>query len=305
MGKSLLSVAIAAIFAIPTFAQDIIILKNGSSVDGKVIEIDENSVRYKKQNNPDGPMYSVKKESVNEIRYKNGAKEVLNQATPTSPAKNPNSVWWTKARETKLGFWMDPLGFAQWGPMVGVVIRMGTNFDIKAHVRYYDHDFPFNGMYSDFYRRSHYGGYYYHDSYYDNGIGFGLEFSKLFATTHGNWHAGFLAEIATIQVDGSYGFEYTDRYGQNSDSYSYNNYYSIHDGLTPGLDNNYYSICDGVVLDLPITQYTFALTGGYTLRFHNSFFIDFSLQTGITLHILEDIDPYFYGDASLKLGIEL
>lgn len=269
MGKSLLSVAIAAIFAIPTFAQDIIILKNGSSVDGKVIEIDENSVRYKKQNNPDGPTYSVKKESVNEIRYKNGAKEVLNQATPTSPAKNPNSVWWTKARETKLGFWMDPLGFAQWGPMVGVVIRMGTNFDVKAHVRYYNREFPFSDMFH------YHNGSYYSEGHYDQGFGFGLEFSKLFATTHGNWHAGFLAEIATIQIDDSYMLRF-----------SIQNYFER-------------------TLDIPASQYTFALTGGYTLRFHNSFFIDFSLQTGVILQIFDVVEPYFYGDASLKLGIEL
>ena len=41
MGKTLLSVAIAAILSIPAFAQDIIILKNGTSVDAKVIEIDD------------------------------------------------------------------------------------------------------------------------------------------------------------------------------------------------------------------------------------------------------------------------
>ena len=293
MGKKLLSIAIAAIFAIPTFAQDIIILKNGSSVDGKVIEIDENSVRYKKQNNPDGPTYSVKKESVNEIRYKNGTKEILNQAKPTSPAKNPNSLWWTKARETKLGFWMDPLGLAQWGPMVGVVIRMGTNFDIKAHVRYYNCEFPLNKeTYSDYYHSyyDYYGDYRYGYANLDQGFGFGLEFSKLFATTHGNWHAGFLAEIATIQADHSYRFGYSDRYAKNNDSYSYNNYYTTY---------------SGVVIDLPITQYIFALTGGYTLRFNNRFFIDFSLQSGVILQILEDTKPYFYGDASLKLGIEL
>ena len=295
MGKTLLSVAIAAIFAIPTFAQDIIILKNGSSVDGKVIEIDETTVRYKKQNNPDGPTYSVKKESVNEIRYKNGTKEILNQAKPSSPAKNPNSVWWTKARETKLGFWMDPLGFAQWGPMVGVVIRMGTNFDIKAHVRYYDWEFPSNkNMYNDYYYYDYDGYSHYPEANLYLGIGFGLEFSKLFATTHGNWHAGFLAEIATMQVDNSYGidFRYKDKYSRNSDSYSYNNY-----------DYDYNSA--GTLLSLPVSQYTFAVTGGYTLRFQNRFFIDFSLQTGVTLQILEETRPYFYGDASLKLGIEL
>ena len=276
MGKILLSLALAAAVAIPSFAQDIVILKNGTSVDAKVIEVDDNSVRYKKFNNPDGPTYTAKKETISEIRYKNGSKEIFNQAKATSPDKNPNSVWWTKARETKLGFWMDPLGLAQWGPMAGVVIRMGTNFDIKAHVRYYNEDFPLSDEF--------------HNYHYDQGFGIGLEFSKLFATTHGNWHAGFLAEIATIQADHSYSFGYSDRYAKNNDSYSYNNYYTTY---------------SGVVIDLPITQYIFALTGGYTLRFNNRFFIDFSLQSGVILQILEDTEPYFYGDASLKLGIEL
>ena len=285
MGKTLLSVAIAAILSIPAFAQDLIILRNGSSIDAKVIEIDENSVRYKKQNNPDGPTYSVKKESVNEIRYKNGSKETLNQANPTSPDKNPNSVWWTKARETKLGFWMDPLGLAQWGPMVGVVIRMGTNFDVKAHVRYYNREFPFNEIlyYND-----------YSDGYFDQGFGFGLEFNKLFATTHGNWHAGFLAEIATMRINDSYELRFSiqDRYSKNSDSYGYNYYNSEYNHIEQ-------------TLDIPASQYIFALTGGYTFRFHKRFFIDFSVQTGVILQILDDVEPYFYGDASLKLGIEL
>ena len=291
MGKILLSLALAAAIAIPSFAQDIVILKNGTSIDAKVLEVDDNSVRYKKFNNPDGPTYTAKKETISEIRYKNGSKEIFNQAKATSPDKNPNSVWWTKARETKLGFWMDPLGLAQWGPMVGVVIRMGTNFDIKAYVRYYNGEFPLNDETFDNYEYYYYDDYY-HDGkgYFDQGFGLGLEFSKLFATTHGNWHAGFLAEIATIQADHSYSFGYSDRYAKNNDSYSYNNYYTTY---------------SGVVIDLPITQYIFALTGGYTLRFNNRFFIDFSLQSGVILQILEDTEPYFYGDASLKLGIEL
>ena len=291
MGKILLSLTLAAAFAIPSFAQDLVILKNGTSIDAKVIEVDDNSVRYKKFNNPDGPTYTAKKETISEIRYKNGSKETFNQASPTSPDKNPNSVWWTKARETKLGFWMDPLGCAQWGPMVGVVIRMGTNFDVKAHVRYYNEEFPLNDVTFDDYEYEFYDGYYHYErGFFDQGFGIGLEFSKLFATTHGNWHTGFLFEIATIEFNDSFGFEYRDRYAKSNDSYSYSDYYTT-DG--------------GVILDLPITQYIFALTGGYTLRFNNRFFIDFSLQSGVLLQILDEMNPYFYGDASLKLGIEL
>ncbi|WP_295051297.1 hypothetical protein [uncultured Fibrobacter sp.] len=260
MGKILLSLALAAAFALPSFAQDIVILKDGTSVDAKVIEVDDNSVRYKKFNNPDGPTYTAKKETISEIRYKNGSKEIFNQAKATSPDKNPNSVWWTKARETKLGFWMDPLGCAQWGPMAGVSIRMGTNFDIKAHVRIYYKDFP---LANEDFKRHH----------FDNGVGFGLEFSKLFATTHGNWHAGLLLETAIFEANYEYNLYYNGRY---------DNYKAPHFAL-----------------------YTIAATGGYTLRFSNRFFIDFSLQTGVSVEYTDYVNQLFYADASLKLGIEL
>ena len=253
MGKSLLSVAIAAIFAIPTFAQDIISMKNGTREEANVLEIDETTVRYKKFNNPEGPTYSVKKESVSEITYKNGTKENFDKKSQElSPEKNPNSVWWTKAKETKLGFWMDPLGFAQWGPMVGVSIRVGSNFDVKAHVRVYFHDFPIADAFE----------------HYDNGVGLGLEFNKLFATTHGNWHAGLLLETATLEAEWDY--------------------YRRKEGRAWHLNQN-----------------TIALTGGYTLRFHNRFFIDFSLQAGASFEYTDVVKQYFYGDASMKLGLEL
>ena len=40
MGKILLSLALAAAVAIPSFAQDIVILKNGTSIDAKVLEVE-------------------------------------------------------------------------------------------------------------------------------------------------------------------------------------------------------------------------------------------------------------------------
>ena len=64
MGKVLLSLALAAAFAIPSFAQDIVILKNGTSIDAKVLEVDDNSIRYQKFDNPEVPTYTAKKESI-------------------------------------------------------------------------------------------------------------------------------------------------------------------------------------------------------------------------------------------------
>ena len=272
MGKTIISLALAAAFAIPSFAQDIISMKNGTREEANVLEIDETTVRYKKFNNPEGPTYSVKKESVSEITYKNGTKENFDKKSQElSPEKNPNSVWWTKAKETKLGFWMDPLGFAQWGPMVGVSIRVGSNFDIKGHLRIYTDGFPLTDKFTDIHQ----------------GIGFGLEFSKLFITSHGNWHAGILVE--TSHAEG----EYSQSIGVNG---SYNE-----DGKTKTIHSHGY-------LDVGVIKHDFALTGGYTLRFKNSFFVDFELQSGCSLYHFESNmdyhETYFYADASVKLGYE-
>ena len=267
MGKTIISLALVAAFALPSFAQDIISMKNGTREEANVLEIDETTVRYKKFNNPEGPTYSVKKESVSEITYKNGTKENFDKKSQElSPEKNPNSVWWTKAKETKLGFWMDPLGFAQWGPMVGVSIRVGSNFDVKAHVRFYSKLAPIFSKYMD------------HSGY---GFGLGLEFSKFIPTTNGNFHVGFLVESASMD-------------GKHSDDY----WLYLESGS---------SRIEGY-LNESIIQYTFALTGGYTLRFNNIFSIDFSLQAGVTPRYRGDMEPdetLFYGDASLKFGIEL
>lgn len=279
MGKILLSLALAAAFAIPSFAQDIVILKNGTSIDAKVLEVDDNSVRYKKFNNPDGPTYTAKKETISEIRYKNGSKEIFNQAKATSPDKNPNSVWWTKAKETKLGFWMDPLGFAQWGPMLGVSIRVGSNFDVKAHVRYFDEGFPLTEEFLP-------------EDYNSEGLGFGLEFNKLIATTNGNIHVGFLVETSYLE-----GFsKYTEINNIRGGFGHSGEYDSIYSGEMDGYTD------DGRM------QHIFALTGGYTFRFNSPLFIDIGLQVGISLlHSSSDMDfekALFYIDASAKLGYE-
>ena len=250
MGKTLLSAAIAAIFALPAFAQDVILLKNGNSVQAIVLEIDETTVRYKKFNNPDGPTYIAKKESIREITYKNGTKENFdNKPQEHLPEKTQNSVWITKAKETKFGFWIDPLGCAQFGPMVGVSYRVGSNYDIKGHVRLYSSVFPLANEPSIKYS-------------FDIGIGFGLEYSKIFTTNRGNWHAGPMLEIAALKV-----------YDHNYDDSSYDEIRAL-----------------------------IAATGGYTLRFNNKLFVDFSFQAGISFN--RSLQPLLYADASLKLGYE-
>ncbi len=59
-------------------AQDVIVLRDASEIESKVLEIDETNVRYKKWDNPDGPTYIVQRDKILFVRYENGTKEVFN-----------------------------------------------------------------------------------------------------------------------------------------------------------------------------------------------------------------------------------
>ena len=56
---------------------DNIIYKNGEEVSVKVIEITTDVVKFKRCDNLDGPLISVKKSEILMIRYKNGSKEIF------------------------------------------------------------------------------------------------------------------------------------------------------------------------------------------------------------------------------------
>jgi len=53
-------------------AQDTIVLKNGTQILSKISEIGTNGIKYKAQENPDGPDYVLEKFKVHEIRFHNG-----------------------------------------------------------------------------------------------------------------------------------------------------------------------------------------------------------------------------------------
>jgi hypothetical protein len=72
-------------------AQDKIIKASGDTISGKVIEIGQTELKYKKSSNLDGPTYVISKASVNKIIYENGDSELYTtKSTPktySSPGK--------------------------------------------------------------------------------------------------------------------------------------------------------------------------------------------------------------------------
>lgn len=65
-------------------SQDIIIKKNGEIIEGKVLEITETSVKYHKQKQAGGPVYSINKSLILKIKYENGKEEEYTSPTTQS-----------------------------------------------------------------------------------------------------------------------------------------------------------------------------------------------------------------------------
>lgn len=74
-----MKIAIALLISTVTsaWAQDVIVKKDDSKIDAKIIEIQGSEIRYKKFSNPDGPDYTISKREVAEVRYQNGEVESL------------------------------------------------------------------------------------------------------------------------------------------------------------------------------------------------------------------------------------
>ena len=75
-------------------AQDNIVLKNGTEIKAKVLEISGNQLKYRRQDNPDGPIYTTGTTDVLLINYANGTKDVLGQGTPVGniAGQMPNTL---------------------------------------------------------------------------------------------------------------------------------------------------------------------------------------------------------------------
>lgn len=84
------------VFIISTFpsfllSQDIMVLKNSDEIKSRVIEITDLTVKYKKWENVNGPLYSINKNTILFIRYENGTKEVFaNSVEPVPEIDNTN-----------------------------------------------------------------------------------------------------------------------------------------------------------------------------------------------------------------------
>ncbi|MFL5764998.1 MAG: hypothetical protein ACJ77K_13725 [Bacteroidia bacterium] len=79
--------------ATPDSCGDIITMRNGSSVSARVIEVSPGEVKYKRCDNMEGPTYTINKNQMASIAYRNGVKEVFEQkAEEPKQSKNTDAV---------------------------------------------------------------------------------------------------------------------------------------------------------------------------------------------------------------------
>lgn len=62
-------------------SNDIIVLKDGTQLDVNLVEVEDKQVKYRKVNNPDGPLFVKEIANITSIIYANGEKEDFNPAT--------------------------------------------------------------------------------------------------------------------------------------------------------------------------------------------------------------------------------
>ena len=77
MQRTFLIVAVFCVSMASSFAQDTIMLKNGTDIQAMVQDIGIDVVRYKRFDNANGPTYSLEKSEIVMIQYANGSRDVF------------------------------------------------------------------------------------------------------------------------------------------------------------------------------------------------------------------------------------
>ena len=82
---------LAALLARPAAAQDLLTRRDGTEVLVKVLEITPELVKYRRFDNPDGPLISVRKVDVFRLKYANGTQEILTPLAPGGTRPTPGA----------------------------------------------------------------------------------------------------------------------------------------------------------------------------------------------------------------------
>lgn len=140
-------------------SQDLIILKTGDEIKGKVIKVGVSEIEYKKETN--SPVYAIKKSEVFIIKYENGSKDVFTNTEspaikPAQPEATEKETYHKEAKKSSPAFHYDSLKTNCYQPIlefgglfgVGNVSSTNSNYYIPYSSRYYGYYYYYSSRQS-------------------------------------------------------------------------------------------------------------------------------------------------------------
>jgi hypothetical protein len=83
---------VITIMTAPLFAQDIIVTIDAKKIEAKIIEVSKSEIKYKEQDNLDGPTFVLSTNEINSIIYKNGKIALYNQPAEATLSKQETKL---------------------------------------------------------------------------------------------------------------------------------------------------------------------------------------------------------------------
>ncbi len=91
MKKIVYTLALFFLSTVFVLAEDILYFNNGTQQRGTVVEINTNEIKYKKAENPNGPLYIIARSEVQMIEYSNGARDIITANTNSDQDNQVNN----------------------------------------------------------------------------------------------------------------------------------------------------------------------------------------------------------------------
>lgn len=91
--KKQVVLTLLSLAAINVAAQDVVVKKDGSTILAKVLEVNQDNIKYKKFSNPNGPTYTIGLSDVLAVNYENGEKEDYSNSSDTNAnSREPKEI---------------------------------------------------------------------------------------------------------------------------------------------------------------------------------------------------------------------
>ena len=90
--KKQIVLTMLSLAALNVAAQDVVVKKDGSTILAKVLEVNQDNIKYKKFSNQNGPTYTINLSDVMSVNYENGEKEDFNNSSIMNNANQGNEA---------------------------------------------------------------------------------------------------------------------------------------------------------------------------------------------------------------------